>query len=76
MAVLTMYEKSGGKGAKHAWTDSAKSIGALSYMAVRCFQHIRQRHFLAMECTITHTTRFALLPSFAFLCVVPQMTIC
>jgi len=69
-----MYEKNGGKRARHAWTDSAKSIGALSYIAVQCFEQIpsRQRRFLAMECAATHTTLFALLPSSMFLCVVPQ----
>ena len=71
-SVLTMYEKSGAKGAKHSWTSSTTSIGAISYLAVRCYQHTRQRQFRAMECVVTRTTQFTHLPSFAFLCIVPQ----
>lgn len=67
-----MYEKSGAKGAKHSWTSSTTSIGAISYLAVRCYQHTRQRQFRAMECVLTRTTQFTHLPSFAFLCIVPQ----
>ena len=70
-SVLTMYEKSGTKNAKHSWTSSTTSIGALSYLAVKCYQHIRQRQFRAMECTATRTMCFAHLSSFAFLCIVP-----
>ena len=73
--VLTMYEKSAGKGARHAWTFSATSIGALSYIAVQCYQHTRQRQFHPMECVVTWTTRFNHLPSLAFLCGVPQSSI-
>ncbi|KAI9443778.1 hypothetical protein H4582DRAFT_2053569 [Lactarius indigo] len=69
--VLTMYEKSGAKNAKHSWTSSTTSIGALSYLAVRCYQHIRQRQFRTMECMATRTMRFAHLSSLAFLCIVP-----
>ena len=71
-SVLTMYEKSGAKGAKHSWTSSTTSIGAISYLAVRCYQHTRQRQFRALECAVTRTTQFMHLPSFAFLCIVPQ----
>lgn len=67
-----MYEKSGAKGAKHSWTSSTTSIGALSYLAVRCYQHTRLRQFRAMECPVTRTAQFSHLPSFAFLCIVPQ----
>ncbi|KAN0130677.1 hypothetical protein V8E53_011570 [Lactarius tabidus] len=74
--VLTMYEKSGGKGAKHSWISSTTSIGAISYLAVRCYQHTRQRQFRALECVVTRTTQFSHLPSFAFLCIVPQGMIC
>ncbi|KAN0139135.1 hypothetical protein V8E53_003024 [Lactarius tabidus] len=31
--VLTMYEKSGAKAAKHSWISSTTSIGAISYLA-------------------------------------------
>ena len=70
--VLTMYEKSGAKGAKHSWTSSTTSIGAISYLTVRCYQHTRQRQFRAMECVVTRTTQFTHLPSSTFLCIVPQ----
>ena len=71
-SVITMYKKSSGKGARHSWTSSMTSIGALSYLAVRCYQHTRQRQFWAMECAVTRTIQFTLLPSLAFLCIVPQ----
>ena len=71
-SVLTMYEKSGAKGAKHSWTSSTTSIGAISYLAVRCYQHTRQRQFRALECVVTRATQFTHLPSLAFLCIVPQ----
>ncbi|KAH9009751.1 microtubule associated protein-domain-containing protein [Lactarius deliciosus] len=67
--VLTMYEKSGAKNAKHSWTSSTTSIGALSYLVVWCYQHIRQRQFRTMECMATRTMHFAHLPSLAFLCM-------
>ncbi|KAI0301414.1 hypothetical protein BC826DRAFT_1102007 [Russula brevipes] len=73
--VLTMYEKGLGKGANHAWTPSAMSIGSLSYIAVQCYEHARQRQFQPMECMATRTMRFTHLPSLAFLCVVPQTSI-
>ena len=74
-SVLTMYEKSAGKGARHAWTSSATSIGALSYIAVQCYQHTRQRQFRPMECVVTRTTCFNHLPSLSFLCGVPQSSV-
>ena len=70
--VITLYEKSAGKGARHAWTSKATSIGALSYIAVQCYEHILSRQlpyrFRPMECVATRTRRFSLLPSLAFLC--------
>jgi hypothetical protein len=74
-SVLTMYEKSTGKGAKHAWTSSSSSIGALSYLIVQCYQHTRNRQFRPMECVATRTTRFKHLPSAAFLCIIPQNSV-
>jgi hypothetical protein len=73
--VLTMYEKSAGKGARHAWTSKTTSIGALSYIAVKCYQHTCNRQFRPMECVGTRTTYFSHLPSLAFLCVVPQSAV-
>ena len=74
-SVLTLYEKSAGKGARHAWTSKATSIGALSFIAVQCYEHIQSRQsqyrFRPIECVATRTRRFNLLPSLAFLCMVP-----
>ena len=39
ISVLTMDEKSAGKGARHAWMSKATSIGALSYLAVQYYEH-------------------------------------
>lgn len=73
-SVLALYEKSGGKGGKHAWTSKATSIGALSYIVVQCYEHIQSRQspyrFRLMECA-TRTRCFNLLPALAFLCMVP-----
>ena len=74
-SVLTMYEKSAGKGTRHAWTSKSTSIGALSYVAVRCYQHARKRVFLPMECVATRTTHFSHLSSLAFLCVIPGSSV-
>jgi hypothetical protein len=77
--VITLYEKSAGKGARHAWTSKATSIGALSHIAVQCYEHIQSRQlpyrFRSMECVATRTQRFSLLPSLAFLCMVPPSAI-
>src|SRR6266581_1538353 len=78
-SVLTLYEKSAGKGARHAWTSKATSIGALSFIAVQCYEHIQSRQlqyrFRPMECVATRTRRFKLLHSLAFLCVVPPSSL-
>ena len=72
--VITLYEKSAGKGARHAWTSKSTSIGALSHIAVQCYEHIPSRQsqyrFRSMECVATRTRRFSLLSSPAFLCMV------
>ena len=41
-SVLTMYEKSGAKGARHSWTSSTTTISTISYLAVWCYQHTRK----------------------------------
>ena len=73
-SVLSLYEKGAGKGARHAWTSETTLIGALSYIAVQCYEHIHSRQspyrFRLMECA-TRTRRFNLLCAFAFLCMVP-----
>ncbi|KAG1717936.1 uncharacterized protein EDB91DRAFT_1009478, partial [Suillus paluster] len=38
--VLIFYSKGGGKNGKHAWTDSASSITAVSYIAVQVYEHM------------------------------------
>ncbi|KAJ6601654.1 hypothetical protein B0H10DRAFT_1823662, partial [Mycena sp. CBHHK59/15] len=43
--VITMYSKSGGKAAAHAWTETCTSIGSLSYIAVQMYQHSYRRQF-------------------------------
>ena len=75
ISVLTMYEKSAGKGAGHAWTSKATSIGALSYLAVQCYEHTRQCRFRPMECVATRTARFYHMPALAFLCMTPQSSV-
>jgi hypothetical protein len=77
--VFTLYEKSAGKGARHAWTSKATSIGALSFIAVQCYEHIQSRQsqyrFRPMECAATKTRRFNLLSPHMFLCVVPPSSL-
>jgi len=78
-SVITFYKKGSGKGARHAWTSKAMVISALSYIAVQCYEHIQSRQspycFHPMECVATRTRRFHLLPSLAFLCVVPPSSL-
>ncbi|KAN0127724.1 hypothetical protein V8E53_014444 [Lactarius tabidus] len=45
--VLTMYEKSGAKGAKHSWISSTTSIGAISYLA-GMIRRSTSNHFLEL----------------------------
>ena len=49
---------------------SIGAIGALSYIAVQCYEHIVSRQspyrFRLMECASTRTQRFNLLPSSHF----------
>ena len=78
-SAFTLYEKSAGKGARHAWTSRATSIGALSCIAAQCYEHIPSRQlpyrFRPMECVATRTRRFTLLPSLAFLCMAPPSSL-
>ena len=78
-SVITFYEKGSGKGARHLWTSKAMTIGALSYIAVQCYEHIQSRQspyrFRPMECVATRTRRFHLLHSLAFLCMVPPSSL-
>lgn len=74
-SAFTLYEKGAGKEARHAWRSRATSIGALSNITVWCYEHILSwqltYHFHPMECVATRTQHFTLLPSNAFLCLVP-----
>jgi len=79
-----MYEKSTGKGARHAWTSSAtsmSSVGALSYIVVRCYQHsgstLDSNNFVLWNVwpLATWTTHFIHLHSLAFLCIVPKCSV-
>ncbi|KAJ2926854.1 hypothetical protein H1R20_g10233, partial [Candolleomyces eurysporus] len=38
--VLTVYERGGGKAAKHSWVSETTSIGSVSYMPVKLWQQI------------------------------------
>ena len=68
--AITLYEKSASKGARHTWTSKATCIGALSHIAVQCYEHIQSRQspycFHSMECVATRMRRFTLLPSLSF----------
>jgi hypothetical protein len=74
-----MYKKRLGKGANgkpHMDVICySESIGSLSYIAVQCYEHTRQRQFRPMECMATRTMRFTHLPSLTFLCIVPPNSI-
>ncbi|KAF6761398.1 hypothetical protein DFP72DRAFT_804371 [Ephemerocybe angulata] len=75
--VLTMYEKGGGKAAKHAWVSEAASIGGLSYIPVQVWQQIPKRRQFR---SVWHTPelalpRFAHLPAVQFLHYIPQQSV-
>ena len=67
-SALTLYEKSAGKGARRAWASEATLIGALSYIAVECYEHIQSRQSsywfcpMGRECVVarTHVSIFSL----------------
>ena len=77
--VLTMYEKPPGKGAKHCRTPCATSIGALSYIFCRLFEHSgisrHGHHQFRQARTPVKTDRFAHLHAFAFLCIIPDKSL-
>ena len=73
--VLTMYEKGGGKVARHAWVGECRNIGLLSYLVVQLWrQSLGQRHlFKAIHGPSSHLAlpRFAHIPSTSFLYALP-----
>ena len=75
ITVLTMYEKGGGKVARHAWTGECHNIGLLSYLVVQLWrQSLGQRClFKAIHGASSHLAlpRFAHIPSAAFLYAIP-----
>ncbi|TFY80575.1 hypothetical protein EWM64_g3442 [Hericium alpestre] len=75
--VLTMYEKGGGKAAKHGWVSTSSSIAAISYLPVQVWQRGRQRQFRAThgKCLSLGIPRFNHLPAAAFLCLLPTTSI-
>src|ERR1700733_6539404 len=73
--VLTMYEKGGGKAARHSWVGLCRNIGLLSYVVVQLWrQSLGQRClFKAIHGPSSHLAlpRFAHIPSTSFLYVLP-----
>ncbi|KAJ3549902.1 hypothetical protein NMY22_g709 [Coprinellus aureogranulatus] len=77
--VLTLYERGGGKAAKHGWVSEASSIGAVSYIPVQVWRQMpHQRRFRAVwyEKTIhLALPRFQHLPSSRFLLYIPSQSV-
>ena len=75
--VMTMYEKGGGKVARHAWVGECRNIGLISYMVVPLWrQSLGQRClFKAIHGPSSHLAlpRFAHLPSTSFLYALPAV---
>jgi hypothetical protein len=75
IVVLTMYEKGGGKVARHAWTGECRNIGLISYLVVQLWrQSLGQRClFKVIHGASSHLAlpRFAHIPSVAFLYAIP-----
>ncbi|KAG8765471.1 hypothetical protein FRC12_007479 [Ceratobasidium sp. 428] len=62
--VLTMYSKSAGKGANHAWVESATSVASLSYILIRLWEHWKGSEFrsLVKSTAMHHALRYAHIP--------------
>ena len=72
-----MYERGGGKTAKHSWVSEADTIGSLSYLPIQVWQYHRQRNF-CVACGATmklNLPRFSHLPAAAFLHYIPSSSI-
>ncbi|KDR83159.1 hypothetical protein GALMADRAFT_206799 [Galerina marginata CBS 339.88] len=75
--VLTMYERGGGKAAKHGWVSEASSVGSVSYLPSQIWAQNRGRNFKAHWGSTSHMRlpRFAHLPAAAFLYFIPSSAI-
>ena len=75
LIVLTMYEKGGGRAARHAWIGECQNIGIISYIVVQLWrQSLGQRYlFKAIHGPSSHLAlpRFAHIPSTSFLYALP-----
>ncbi|KAF8193695.1 hypothetical protein BJ912DRAFT_848156 [Pholiota molesta] len=74
--VITMYEKGGGKVAKHGWVSEVTSVGFISYLSVQIWKQTarNQRFFRAIwhpKLKQHGLPRFAHLPAAAFLLHLP-----
>jgi len=72
-----MYERGGGKTAKHSWVSEADTIGSLSYLPIQVWQYHRQRNFRT-ACGARmklNLPRFSHLPAAAFLHYIPSSSI-
>ncbi|KAF8959326.1 hypothetical protein BDZ97DRAFT_1923016 [Flammula alnicola] len=75
--VLTLYERGGGKTAKHGLVSESSSVGSVSYLPIQIWQHHRQQRFRA-ACGATrklNLPRYAHLPAAAFLYFIPDGSI-
>jgi hypothetical protein len=73
-SVVTMYNSTGGKGARHAWTASSANIGALSYLSVQtytCSWRTRFETVYGATRLVGSTYNFAHISSDAVLYVLP-----
>ncbi|KAF9558404.1 hypothetical protein CPC08DRAFT_559343 [Agrocybe pediades] len=72
--VITLYERGGGKAAKHCLVFETSSIGSLSYISVQIWQFHRQKRFRAQCCQTAklNSPRFAHLPAAACLYLIPN----
>ena len=61
-AVITMYSKTDGQGAKHEWVDSSQSLGTLSYVAVQIFAHMFGSNYGSIACHTLSCETFAHVP--------------
>jgi hypothetical protein len=70
LAVISIYTKTNGKNAKHAWASDAENICATSYLAIQVFEHMFRHQFRAalQDFTFLQAKRFVLLRPSAFLC--------
>jgi hypothetical protein len=74
LTVLTLYERGGGKVAKHGLVFESSSIGSVSYIPMQIWKHHHQSKFRA-ACGPTrklNLPRYAHVPAAAFLHIIPN----